>query len=136
MDNIRPKVAMNQISPLKVLQERQCLEIVEAALRVLERTGCEVKSAEALAILKSAGARVDGTRARVPACVVEKALRSAPKQITIYDTEGNPRIHLSARNSKTYFSSSPGATNIVDRHTNTSRYGLYSDVYEAGLVAA
>ena len=66
MDNIRPKVAMNQISPLKVLQERQCLEIVEAALRVLERTGCEVKSAEALAILKSAGARVDGTRARVP----------------------------------------------------------------------
>ena len=62
-------------------------------------------------------------------------MRSAPKQITIYDTEGNPRIHLSARNSKTYFSSSPGATNIVDRHTNTSRYGLYSDVYEAGLVA-
>lgn len=134
MNNIRTNAVMNQTTQFKILDETQCNEIFEAALRILERTGCEVMNNEALVILKNAGAKVHGSRVWIKPYLVEKALQLVPKQVTIYNTEGNPQMHVSARNGKTYFTNCLGATNIVDRHTNINRAGVYNDAYEAGLV--
>lgn len=55
------------------------------SLRILDEVGVRFTSAKALAILKSAGARVDpGERiARIPAELVGEALRTAPRAFTL-----------------------------------------------------
>ena len=66
-----------------VLDERGCLQIHEAALKLLEEVGCAVLDPEALALLKANGARVDGERARFGDELVERARATAPARYTV-----------------------------------------------------
>lgn len=134
MNNLRAGGITSQAAQLRVLSEDQCREIFQATVRVLERTGIEVQTKEGLEILRSMGAKIDGTRARLSPYLVENALRKAPKQITIYDVEGNPHLHLSARNGKSYWAPGTGSLSIIDRHTNEHRLTTYHDACEAALV--
>jgi trimethylamine---corrinoid protein Co-methyltransferase len=65
------------------LDEAGCSAVHEATLEVLDGTGVEVQHAGALALLSAAGARVDGTRARLPREVIEQALGTAPRSVTV-----------------------------------------------------
>ena len=134
MKQIKTNSMMRQSVQFRVLNDSQCEEIFEAALRTLERTGCKVAHEKGRKLLKKAGARVDGELVRIPASLVEKALRTAPRTVNLYDTEGNLTISFSAHNGRSYWV--PGVTNmnIIDRHTNERRPALYRDAYEAGLV--
>lgn len=133
MNTIRANSVTNQSVQFQVLNEGQCREIVHAAFRVLERTGCDVHHERARKILKDAGCSVDGIRVKIPTHLVEKAIRTAPSQITIYDREGNPTLHL-GNNGKSYWS--PGYENQyrIDRKTGEKRLTVKQDVYETGLV--
>ena len=55
----------------------------QATLEVLEGTGVEVHHDKALALLAAAGARVDGTRVRIPGELVQEALGTAPRSVTV-----------------------------------------------------
>lgn len=134
MKTIGANITTHQATQFQVLKEDQCRMIYEAALHVMERTGCEVHNEKARQLLKNAGCRVDGIHVWIPPYVVEDALRTVPSQILVYDREGNPALHLGARNGKSYWA--PGFENQyrIDRHTGEKKLTTQKDVYETGLV--
>jgi trimethylamine--corrinoid protein Co-methyltransferase len=84
--NFRPK--------LKVIDEGQKREIHFAALEVLERTGVKITHDRALDILSSAGARIRGNRVRLPAWMVEDAIRKAPSRVSLGNRSGERSVFL------------------------------------------
>ena len=93
----------HQSIQMNVLTDGQCEQIFESALRVLARTGCNIHHKDALELLRKAGCSIDGIRVKIPSHLIQKALSTAPKQIMVYDREGNPALRLGARNGNTYF---------------------------------
>ena len=80
---------------LKVLNREQALAIHTAALEILERTGFKMEHPGALEMLVDAGSKVSkGDWVRLPAYLVEEALRSVPRQIALYDQKGNKTMPL------------------------------------------
>lgn len=81
--------------PLRTIacDEEACRELHGATLTVLEKTGVEVRHDGALELLRAAGARVDGTRARIPAALVDEAMATAPRSITMRSRPGGPAGH-------------------------------------------
>lgn len=135
MNTIKENSASNQSVQFKVLNEGQCREIVHAAFRVLERTGCNVHHEGAQKLLQDAGCRIDGIRVNIPTYLLEKAIRTAPSQITIYDREGNPALHLGAKNGKkSYFVAGLENQYRIDLETGEKRLTTKQDAAEAGLV--
>jgi len=68
---------------LEVWTRDDCRQVHHASLSVLAETGVEIKHAAARELLAAAGAKVDGTRVRIGANVVDKALASAPTHFQI-----------------------------------------------------
>jgi trimethylamine---corrinoid protein Co-methyltransferase len=66
---------------LQLLSSAQTKRMHSATLELLERTGVRVTQPKALELLHAAGARIDGTRVRMPSFLVEGALRKAPSRI-------------------------------------------------------
>ena len=88
---IRPK--MNTLSGEEVDS------FYSAALEVLERIGIRVLHPEALGLLREAGATVSSdSLAKIRSTLVEKAVRSVPKRLVIYDREGKPSMELGGKN--------------------------------------
>ncbi len=67
-----------------MLDRTDCLRIHQASLEVLRRTGVRVYSPTALALLRAAGAAIDGELARLPPSLVEQALATAPGAFTLH----------------------------------------------------
>ncbi|MCP4687722.1 MAG: methyltransferase, partial [Desulfobacterales bacterium] len=78
----------------RILTNEKIKKIVQAALSCLERTGIDVLNAEGVDLLKSAGARVDGKRVRIPARVIEDALETTPESFTLYGEEERFNIRV------------------------------------------
>lgn len=87
MNNIRPS--------LKLLEPEQILQVHAYALRILSETGIRVDSGEVTRLLEDTGlVGVQDGRVKLMPDLVEKALRSAPSSIQIYDRNGQPAFHL------------------------------------------
>jgi len=84
---------------MEVLSADQIEAIHRTSLRILEEVGIEVLSPRALAVLKSAGARVDEeTRSvRLDRALVESALSNAPESFVLTSRNGSQRIILGGR---------------------------------------
>lgn len=80
----------------------------------------------ALELIEKAGAQVDGDRVRIPARLVEQALTTVPKSLTLYDRLGKPVIQL--EDYHTYFGPGSDVLNIVDHRTWERRKPLLQDV--------
>jgi trimethylamine--corrinoid protein Co-methyltransferase len=74
---------------LTIWDDAACKRVHEATLEVLADTGIEVRYASAVEIFAKAGAKVDGTRVRIPAKLVEDAIASAPRAWTIKPRGGD-----------------------------------------------
>ena len=74
---------------LMIWDDAACRRVHEATLEVLAETGVEVKYAPAVRVFAGAGAKVDGTRVRIPAELVEAAVKSAPRDCTIKPRGGD-----------------------------------------------
>lgn len=74
---------MNPCARLEVWDVEDCKRAHEAAVEVLDRCGVEVHYEPALRLFAEAGARVEGTRVRFDAAVIDKALKSAPRVWTV-----------------------------------------------------
>ncbi len=105
----------------------------EAALEILEQTGVEVPVPEALALLRDAGASVDGSRARIPRRLVARALATAPTSITLHDRAGRPAILVAGR--RHYFGTGSDCLNVLDHRTGERRRATSADLHE-GLALA
>jgi trimethylamine--corrinoid protein Co-methyltransferase len=80
---------------LRVLSREQMWSIHAAALKILERTGFEMRHRGARKMLLDAGCSLSRHgRIRMPAYLAEDALKTAPKRIQLYDQTGNEAMDL------------------------------------------
>lgn len=103
-----------QITPrLQVLSESQKETLFLRVLEALERTGVRVDNDEGLALLHGSGARVGPQRrVHIPSYLVEDAIASAPRRITIFNRLGQPAIFL--EDHRVWFCSQVDSTYFFD----------------------
>jgi trimethylamine--corrinoid protein Co-methyltransferase len=111
-----------------MLSDDQLQEIFESVLHVLEYTGLEVHHEESVAILKEAGAWVDGMRVRLPSHMVRRALELAPRSFTVYARDGNPEHDIHIGPGRAHFGPGPTCPNFIDTETMERRPYVKSDV--------
>ncbi len=115
------------------ITDRQCEKLYWACLEILERTGVNLYEQEAVDLLKKAGAHVtDGNRVRIPAGLVEKALTTVPRTVTLCDQNGNRVIHGGGHQS--YFGTGSDCLNIRDHRTGERRLAVLKDIQEGMLL--
>jgi trimethylamine--corrinoid protein Co-methyltransferase len=115
------------------LTDDQCRLIHCASLEILERTGVKVDYHPALDLLKKAGCFVGENRVRVPAHLVEWALRAAPSRIMMYDRTGKPVMPIQDRIST--FGTGSDCLNILDHSTGERRRATLQDIVDGIRVA-
>jgi trimethylamine--corrinoid protein Co-methyltransferase len=99
----------------------------EASLEILESLGVRLDLEDAVSMLQKAGARVkDGNVVLVPSALVEKALATAPKQVTLYDRQGNPAMPVGGY--KCFYGPGSDCLNIIDHRTSARRSPVMRDV--------
>lgn len=121
---------------IQFLDEEKCLKVHNATLELLERTGVWLSDPECLEMLRGAGAKIVETpatgrseykrRVRIPANLVEEAIRSAPESITIYNRQGEVAMVLEER--KYYFGFVGDVPDYMDPYTNERRKIRFKDI--------
>ncbi len=104
-----------------------------AALDILDGTGCKVENQRGLELLAKAGARVDGSRVRLGAELVERALSSAPGNVTIADREGGPAMELGGR--RVYFGTGSDCVYTRDLESGERRKARRADIVDFARVS-
>ncbi|HHX50530.1 MAG TPA: trimethylamine methyltransferase [Clostridia bacterium] len=112
----RSNYIANASTMLSILSPSQCEEILYAAQEVLERTGAAFHDAEAQEILKKAGCWVDGSRVRIPSYLVQRALNSVPKRVTLCNSRTGSRDVLLEGNNA-YFGTGSDTPYSIDPYT-------------------
>ena len=112
---------------LTIWDDDACRRVHEATLEVLAETGIEVRYAPAAEVFAKAGAQVDGTRVRIPAELVEAAIRSAPRDWTIKPRGGDTEpVVLDAAH--TYCGTGSDVLYVCDPETRERRRVRRADV--------
>ena len=112
---------------LRVLNREQALAIHTAALEILEKTGFKMEHPGALEMLADKGCKIsDGDWVRMPPHLVEEALKTAPKQISLYDQKGAKAMDLTGENS--FYGTGSDATFTQDVETGERRRAVLKDV--------
>ena len=96
-------------------------KIIEKAYSLLTKPGVKIDHAEALDILGQHGANVDLTKQMVSISMdlVDRALKSVPKIVDLYDQPGNRAVTLGR--DETSFVAGGSAPSILDFETNRPR---------------
>jgi trimethylamine---corrinoid protein Co-methyltransferase len=112
----------NPWPPVEILTAEQVERIVDAALRLLEEEGLEIRSPAARAIYEKAGALVDDTTqmVRIGRDVVEAALATAPERFVLHARNAERDLHIGGH--VVNFGPVNGAPNIRDLERGR-RYG-------------
>ena len=112
------------------LSDNQLSLLHDASLEIMARTGMRFYEHEALDLFKKAGADIsEGNLVRIPAHLVEWAVRSAPKNITIFDQTGQRAMALGGYRS--YFGPGSDCSYIYDLDTGERRKAILDDVVRA-----
>ena len=118
------------IPHLQMFDAAQCEHIHLAALEVLRRTGVRVHQNEALRLLKDAGAHVDdGTLVKIPAALVQWALRQAPSQIGLC-ARGSDRVVAALAGRDTTFGPGSDCPNYLNPRTGQKQRFTSRDVVD------
>ncbi|MCK4388578.1 MAG: trimethylamine methyltransferase family protein, partial [Dehalococcoidia bacterium] len=111
-----------------LLSDKQMEELHLATLQVLEKTGVAFDCQEAVDILGEAGADVsDPQRVKIPSYLVEQALRTTPKTITLYTREGEPAMVLDGMTGS-HFGAVCDSRDYLDPYTRQRRPCYVEDV--------
>ena len=112
----------NPWPPLEILTSEQVERILDAAFRVLEEAGLEIRSAAARDVYRGAGATVDDSSqmVRMGRDIVEAQLALAPERFVLHARD--PTRHLHVGGNVVNFGPISGAPNISDLEGGR-RYG-------------
>ncbi|MCX7826727.1 MAG: trimethylamine methyltransferase family protein, partial [Verrucomicrobiae bacterium] len=110
------------------LSEPEKERIHRDSLRILAEVGVMFRNAKARQILARAGAKVDNTSqiARIPAELVARALKTAPRQFTL--GARNPAFDFPMPSAFTGYTLDGAATFALDPKTGERRYALADDL--------
>ncbi|MCX6028071.1 MAG: trimethylamine methyltransferase family protein [Chloroflexi bacterium] len=118
---------------MSVLSPAQIEQIHQATLELLERTGVQVTHGRARELLQGAGAHVDGNRVRIPAWMVEDAIRTAPSRVVLGNRSGERRVFLEG--DKSWFGPSVDCIDYLDPATDQRRRFTSDDCRVTATVA-
>lgn len=107
--------------------------IHKTSLKILSEVGVLVLNEEAKRLLADAGAILSGEYVKIPPELVENALKSAPSNYCIFDTEGNRSLELAPN--YIYFGTGTDMPEFIDLYTGEIREGRLSDCENAAKVA-
>jgi trimethylamine---corrinoid protein Co-methyltransferase len=111
----------------RVLSDRQCLQIHQAALDVLERVGVKVNSEPFRSILADAGCKISSDeRLTIPPEVVEQALETAPSRVMLYGRGEIPPLDLGGR--RVYLGTGGAAITVLDLESGQIRASTLADL--------
>ena len=114
----------------RVLTDQQIEKIYFSALEVLERCGSNVYQEEAIELFKASDAVVRENRVRLPASMVERAIKNYPRKITLKGRNGKRSVAL--QKDHVYFGTGSDLPFTYDRKTGERRRTLYKDVVNGG----
>jgi trimethylamine--corrinoid protein Co-methyltransferase len=116
------------------LSDDQICLLHEASLEIMARTGMRFFVQEALDLFRKAGADIsEGNLVRIPAHLVEWALRTVPKNIIIYDQTGRRAMALGGYRS--YFGPGSDCSFIYDLDTGQRRKAVLQDTINGARLA-
>jgi len=111
-----------------ILSEKMIEELHFASLEILEKTGVAFESQEAIEILGDSGADISNPdRVRIPSPLVEKALKTAPKEITLFTRDGDPAIVLNGKTGA-HFGAHTDMDDFLDPLTKSRRRCYVEDI--------
>ncbi|SMD11787.1 trimethylamine methyltransferase family protein [Sporomusa malonica] len=118
-----------------VLNQEKIDKIHEKSMYIMENIGMKVTGERAVKLLLDNGATLgDDGLIRITRTMVDKALKSAPKEITLYTRDGQPAMVINSEN-QVYFGTHSDQLEIVDPFTNTVRQFLKKDIQTMCKVA-
>ncbi len=120
---------INKSPQFRVLSEDQIEQIYFSALEVMERTGGVVYHEGALELFKNSDALVEGNRVRIPITMVEEALKSYPRKITLKGRNGKRSLFL--EKDMVSFGTGSDLPFTLDMNTGERRNTTYKDVSDA-----
>lgn len=100
----------------QVLTEDQCRRIIGASMEILDRTGVVYYDEDAVAIMKRAGCYVEGNRVRIPFKLVEKALNSVPRKVSLCNSRTGKRV-MEMEGGNAYFGTGSDTPYFIDPYT-------------------
>jgi len=111
-----------------ILSDNQIEALHYQTLEIMERVGVTFDCQEAINLLGNAGADIsDHKRIKIPPYLVEEALRTAPKTITLYTREGEPAMVLN-RSAGSHFGTVVGVQYYLDPSTRQPRLLRVEDI--------
>lgn len=118
----------------RLLSDSQIEELHLATLQILERTGVAFNDClEAIELLDGAGADVSNpSRVKIPSYLVEQALRTIPKAITLYTRGGDCAMVLNCTGS--HFGGESGSQEHLDPYTRKRRLTYVEDIADTTRV--
>ncbi|HWR41737.1 trimethylamine methyltransferase family protein [Sporomusa sp.] len=129
------------VTPIKrninfsVLNQDKIDKIHEKSLYIMENVGMKVTGERAVKLLLANGATLaDDGLIRITREMVDKALKSAPKEVTLYTRDGEPAMVINSEN-QVYFGTHSDQLEFVDPFTNTVRQFLKKDIQTMCKVA-
>lgn len=123
-----PALAAPHLAPqLTMLSPEHCHQLHIASCRILEQTGVRVYHQPALQLLKSAGAKVEGDLAKIPAELVDAAIASAPHAFTLY-RRGTQQPACVLDGEQIYFGPGSDTLRYLDPRTGQRRDFALADV--------
>lgn len=109
--------------------------ILEEAYQLLEKPGVKVQSPDAQQLLGDAGAIFDRSNevVRIPGRIIDAALKSAPRSFSLYDRQGNARIHY--QENAVHFDPGSSGVHVLDPDTLEHRPSVTKDLVHLIKVA-
>jgi trimethylamine--corrinoid protein Co-methyltransferase len=121
-----PIVALPHTRRLDVLPGEALEAIHRETLEVLERVGIGLAAADLSERLGQAGARVDGSRVRFPAAMVEEAVAAAPSAYSLASRRDGEELALDGRHG--YLAVDGCAAEILDLESGERRPSTLDDL--------
>ncbi|MBT8239856.1 MAG: trimethylamine methyltransferase family protein [Acidimicrobiia bacterium] len=116
------------------LTEKECSEVFEAALTMLEDIGMGQATPEFIEVVTAAGGRMDEhERLRFPRDLVLRCMDLAAKEITLHSFNSDEGIELGGN--KVHFSTAGAAVLMLDHETERFRHSTIRDVYDTARLA-
>ncbi len=120
---------------LSVLSRDEAKFIHEASLKVLEEVGVKVLSPSVRSLLKEHGAEVEGEIVKIPSSMVEEALKTVPKEVTLAARDPKWDLKLPVERDYPYTTLVGISGKVYDLETGEKREATLEDLRRFAVLA-
>lgn len=130
---MRVNAKVQETLGVNLFTDDQLEQIYLASLEILERVGVTVYEERCKKLLKEAGARVVGDHVYIPSWMVQDALVTAPRKVTVADRLGQRAMLLQKNN--IYYGTGSDLPNTFDLNTGERRKSVKQDTINFSVLS-